>query len=91
MKTVEAISDLPFVKADGEKTNLWAAEESGVWALDNKIGRTHADECVRYMRERQAPNLLGGVVKDMMAGGRYGGVEVGFLHRIGVHAARPDL
>lgn len=91
MKEVESVTDLPFVEIDGERMDLWAAEESGVWALDNKIGRTHADECVRYMRHRQAPNLLSGIVKDMMAHGRYGGVEVGFLHRIGVHATRPDL
>ena len=83
MQKVSNVRELGFV---GE--TMWEPDESGVYALDNKIGRTHADQCVDLMRRQGNPSILSHVVKDMVGRGRYGGVEVGFMHRVADHAVR---
>ena len=55
---------------------------TGNWAADNALGRAFADEIVAFMRDHNCPNFLGATVKGMMESGAYGGVEVGFFHRL---------
>lgn len=62
--------------------DLWLVQETGDWNRDNAQGRGFADQCVEHMRENDAPMVLGYVVEAMLHKGRYGGVEVGFFHRI---------
>jgi hypothetical protein len=86
MQQVQKFTDLGFVRTQDEKvSSMWAPESSGVYALDNKIGRTHADQCVDLMRREDNPNLLNHVMRDMVEGGQYGGIEVGFVTRVARH------
>jgi hypothetical protein len=57
-------------------------EPSGDWSADNRAGRDFATDLIERMATEEAPFLLGNLAKGMVAGGRYGGVEVGFFHRI---------
>ncbi len=87
MQSVNNVRDLPFVRTEnGVVVNLWSAKESGAHHLDNKVGRGHADQLVDLMSRTQNPTLLGNVVKDMIAGGRYGAVEIGFMTRLASRA-----
>ena len=81
--SVEALS---FVKSVEGKRVMWSVEETGDWAQDNEIGKAAAIECLRYMRQQQAPNILALVMEAMIAQGRSGGVEVGFMTRIAIAA-----
>ena len=56
--------------------------ESGDWAADNAAGRELANQWLREMRERNAPNLLGAAMRGIAESGRWGGIEVGFTHVI---------
>jgi hypothetical protein len=65
-------------------------------AKANAIGRAFADETLAEIAKRGAPPLLGHVVKAMIAKGRFGGIEVGFFHRIAERATaeprkKPDF
>lgn len=76
------LSDLPFVRESAGSVDFWAVVPSGDWSQDNAQGREHADACAAYMRETHNAGVLGGVVRSMIAAGRYEGVEVGFMTRI---------
>lgn len=90
--SIDDITELPFVQSTDEGAIcMWNAEESGAYALDTKIGRGHADQLIDLMARKDNPTLLGRVVKDMIAGGRYGGVEVGFMHRIADRSIRQSF
>lgn len=54
----------------------------GDWATDTQRGRDFADTLVERMKTTQNPTLLGRLVKNLVADGRYSGVEVGFFQRI---------
>lgn len=89
MRSVECVSELGFVETHGgHPTSMWSPNASGNYSLDNKIGRTHADQCVDLMRRQNNPALLGQVVRAMVDKGRFGGVEVGFMNRVADHAIR---
>lgn len=66
---------------------FWVVESSGDWSEDTQVGSEYGRiylECAR--RSHRAP-LLGWVVADMIRGGRYTGVEAGFLSVVGRAAA----
>lgn len=86
--SIDDITELPFVESKvGRLVNLWNAKESGVYALDNKAGRDHADAFIVHTRRRPNPTLLGNIVKSMVSHGVYGPIEVGFFHRLSEHSA----
>lgn len=63
--------------------SLWSVEPTGDWAEDNKTGRAYAEELIAYMQERNAPNVLAAVVRDMVKQGRdVAGIETGFFQVI---------
>lgn len=84
MQKVEREADLPFMA----NAKHWNVQESGSYTLDCKIGRGHADQLVDLMRRRGNPTLLNSVMRDMVGAGRFGGIEVGFVTRIGQHSMR---
>jgi hypothetical protein len=48
-------------------------------------GRARAMELIAYMRDQDAPTLLGHVVDAIMRAGTYGAAEIGFFQVIGEH------
>ena len=69
------------------KVDLWPETVSlGSADADNALGRDRADELVAYMREHDAPMVLGFVVQAMIERGRFGPVEVGFHNQVSLHA-----
>lgn len=58
------------------------------WASLNAVGKQRADDLILRMQTEQAPQLLGFAVLKMMTEQTYGGVEVGFIHRIGEYLVR---
>lgn len=63
---------------------IWKPERSGDWSADNATGRTMAIEAVSRMRQDGNPVMLGHLVKQMIEGGVYDGVETGFFHALSV-------
>jgi hypothetical protein len=53
--------------------------ETGVWARDNELGRQLALDTIEHMIRYESPGHLLKVVRGMVAGGRFGGIEVGFF------------
>jgi hypothetical protein len=68
--------------------DFWVVEETGDWSADNKIGEAYAQELLQVMRASKDPNILGLCVKDMIAHGRFGGVECGFMFAFSSWAMR---
>jgi hypothetical protein len=86
------LADLSFIgtrkptKDNPSPRDFWIIAETGDWAADNDIGRAAAIELARDMTASDFPPLLGYVVSSMIEKGRFGGVEVGFLHFFAEHA-----
>lgn len=57
-------------------------EGSPAWAKQNQTGRAMAGELLDRMIEKDCPPLLGWALKDMVAKGEFGGIEVGFAQEI---------
>jgi len=77
-----ALERLPFIQADTTGKKFWAVTPTDDYAADNATGRAYADALIAYMKETGAVNLLGSIVRSMMESRTYGGIEVGFMHRI---------
>jgi hypothetical protein len=60
-------------------------QDKSDWAEGNQAGRAKADVLVAKIAATDSPNLLGFEVKEMIAAGVYGAVEVGFFHRLSAH------
>lgn len=72
------------IKARAAKDLPWTAEETGDYAADCDEGTRLAEQFLRDLNadpEHRLP-LLGWLVRDMIAKGRFGGLEVGFFDRI---------
>jgi hypothetical protein len=77
---------LPFVltrrgpgSCDSRYKSLWHVTPSGVWHQDCKLGEEYARI---YLEQEQAGKLvplLGWIVRDMIAAGRYTGIEAAFI------------
>lgn len=59
---------------------------SGDYGADNRKGADHADSMIAFIRDADVPSLLGHVIKAAGASGRWGGVEIGFAHRLAEYA-----
>ena len=83
-----SITTLPFVEAqaNGQPSNLWAVLPTGIWSADNDTGGAHADALLDHIAAAGQPMLLGHVVKAIVDGGTWSGVECGFCHRIALRA-----
>jgi hypothetical protein len=82
------VADLP---GRGKGRNFWSiAARTGDYGLDCRLGAALGQEAVAYLR-RHGAGLLSMVVKDMMAAGTFGGVEIGFLREfdLAVERRRP--
>jgi hypothetical protein len=68
--------------------NYWRASQTGHWSKDCRRGGIIA-QCFASQLKRQ-PELLNLVVRDMIARGRYGGVEAGFCGMLAQIVLAPD-
>ena len=81
MESPEAnLATLPFAV-------VGASETISLWSSGLRDGHAHADACVAYMVEHEAPPLLGQIAKAQISLGVYGRVEIEFWQRIAEHAA----
>lgn len=70
--------------------SMWAVARTGDWPLDNRTGAQHAEELIAFIKSNPGSEpLLGHVMRDIAAGGIFGGVEVGFCHRIAAEITSP--
>lgn len=75
---------LPFVSNDGETTNFWNPDRGGEYEVACARGRRYAEELLEVIRLEENPTLFGTVLRAIVAGRVYGGVEIGFCHRLGI-------
>lgn len=85
------LDELPFVAdvpgethPDGNGRTFWKVSRSGDYGADCAIGRDYAVQFLAWLRQHPpGPNSCGDtlrmIVRDMVYGGVFGGVEVGFL------------
>lgn len=80
---------LSFTKEFGDgQTNFWSPERTGDYMADCAVGRAAGLEIVERLRDGAAPNLLGSVIRDMIASDQFEGVEAGFCSTIAQIVAR---
>jgi hypothetical protein len=60
----------------------WSIEGTGDYLIDCGAGARLAEEFLRYHNATREHFILGWIVRDMIAKGRFTGVEVGFFRRI---------
>ncbi|WP_298372650.1 hypothetical protein [Azospirillum sp.] len=75
--------DAPAGKRGKTERNFWTVASSGDYAADVETGFRYAQEALAAMREHRMPVMLNWIVRDMIAAGQFGGIEVGFLEVIG--------
>ena len=63
---------------------LWQPDRTGNYGKDCETGRAAADSLLQTIEETQNPCLFGTVVRAMVEGGVFGGVEAGFCSVIGI-------
>jgi hypothetical protein len=56
--------------------------ESGDFALDCATGRACADNLILRMAQTRCTPALGAVVRELMKGGRWEAVHIGFFQRL---------
>jgi hypothetical protein len=72
----------------GRKRSAWLVKRTGDYTFDCYLGHELARLTLRAMRTGSNPTLLGGIIADMVRGGVWGGVEVGFTYTIAEAAMR---
>ena len=65
-----------------EAATVSIESDASDWAVENRRGRIEADALIAEIQDRSAPNLLGVEIKRLIEAGVYGGVAVGFCHRL---------
>lgn len=86
MPPLSFMKDVPDGKRKTRRV-FWSVESTGEYAADNELGRSYADELLACIRKDGHSFLLNSVLKHMVEAGRFGGIEVGFIARIGEYAA----
>lgn len=76
----EAVLDLPFVtESDEGELCFWNTEATGDRSADIARGEWFARLTLGISKEFDVPLLVATVLRDMIAGGRFTGVEAGYL------------
>ena len=68
--------------------DYWSVSETGNWSRDVALGRAHAREAVRFMREERAPHVLNWIASEIIRKRHFGPVEVGFFQELGALVLR---
>ena len=79
-------SDLPFVRADGHgETNCWAVNPSGDAEQDFETGGQYGRLAVAFAEQvEDSTQLLVHVFRDIVAAGRFGHLEAGFVDAMAI-------
>jgi hypothetical protein len=78
----DLIADLPCVKEPekpGGGRNFWTVRRTGDYGWDCILGQGLAERVLRTIEQGAHHELLRNIVADMVRGGTFGGVEVGFM------------
>jgi len=65
--------------------DFWCIPATGNYERDCAEGERLASEYVLRMQMHPRPGMLGWIVRDMIAKGRFSGVEVGFFQGLSAH------
>ena len=76
------VTEEDSLNGDVDSTPLWEDSNTGDWVSDNRSGHLLADALISAMRNDANPGLLGPTVRAMLQSKAWGGVEVGFFHRL---------
>jgi hypothetical protein len=87
----DMVGYLPSVEDVGISRNYWTVVRTGRYDWDNFLGAGLADQLLKTMRSEGNYTTLNFVIRDMIAGGTFDGVEVGFLSEIARDLARRDI
>ncbi|WP_155913490.1 hypothetical protein [Asticcacaulis sp. AC466] len=81
------IRELDFVAVNelNQITSMWSVEPCGNYGRDNELGRTYGAECLEFISRTNDPTLLGKIIRDMIKGGRYDAVEIGFMYMVSAY------
>ncbi len=71
-----------------QRQNFWTVARTGVFGWDCLIGEMLATTLLDRLGGDDLHLTFGSVIRDMVAGGTYTGVEVGFISAIGQELAR---
>ena len=72
-----------------QKLDYWSPAIISDWPEANAIGSLYGEEAVTWLRTTGNPILLGHILKAIVGKGAFGGVEVGFAHRLSEHLILP--
>ncbi|MCG5240856.1 hypothetical protein ACIU1J_05420 [Azospirillum doebereinerae] len=84
MPPLSFMKDVPDGKRKTRRI-FWAVEASD-YLDDNERGFQYAAELFAHMEETGYSFLVNFIIRDMIAAGRFGGVEIEFIERIGQYA-----
>ena len=80
-------SDLPFVRVDRGVTNHWAVTSSGDAKQDYQIGFSHGRQAIAFGEQwEDSTQLVVDVIREIVAAGRFGPLELGFVDAVAIGA-----
>ena len=93
-KVYDSERNLPFTANETNHNNAkrslhgtgrryWSVQASGNWAADCHLGAEYARIFVERTKAIEARPMLCWIVRDMIAEGRFSGVEAGFIQTLG--------
>lgn len=82
MSDINTAATLSFAS----KPDMWAIVPTGDYSDDCEAGAAAAIELQDFMRDQDAPFMLGHVLRSMVEKGRWSGVEVGFAQAMAAAA-----
>ena len=91
MEVTPPTTELPFVSHHPERRDrslhgtslcFWDVKASGVWHEDCELGAEYARIYLKHLRRTGNPYPLCWIVNDMVAAGRFSGVECGFVQTV---------
>lgn len=77
---------LPYATTLVEDGKFWNPQRTGHPETDHEAGISFARMASKQAHEFGSPELLGHILRDLMAGGHLGDVEIGFLSVIASRA-----
>jgi hypothetical protein len=87
----DMVGYLPSVEDVGTSRNYWTVVRTGRYDWVNFLGAGLADQLLKTMRSEGNYTTLNFVIRDMIAGGTFDGVEIGFLSEIAREIAKRDI
>jgi hypothetical protein len=91
---LDLIALLPCVKTSEEPgggRNFWTVARTGNYEWDGLIGKGLAFQVLKTMQQGLHHELLRNIIGDMVRGGTFSGVEVGFMGVICFDIAKRDI